>query len=330
MKIVDWKVADDKKNIRDGAIELRASVSENLYVKLFETPEKAKFQVKNDRTFWRRKCIEKLELLNSSPISGKILEIGAGSGWCSALLSKKSEINHIDVLDYDKYSVTELMPLVFKNLDANTAKLTGVIGSYNDIKAEDNHYDYIISVGAIHHSENLDETFKECERVLKPGGFLIAIEHCHPNSYTKQQEINDNESLLSAERVKNLYGDANLKIKAKDNSDHNYRISEFEASAYKAGLNILPYIFEKGGEDADDDIFKNPKPYRGFTNRTFKPYFAKNNLAPVFDNLLVICQKTAVADSSIFKDINASPVKVGTKRTFLQKATAKIKRMLFS
>lgn len=320
MNIIDWKVEDDQDNIRDGAIELRKAVSENMYFDLYSTKEKANFQVNNDRTYWRKECISKLEIMIGAPISGRVLEIGAGTAWCSSLLSQKKEVNEVYALDYDRYSVDTLMPMVAKNLDADFNKLKFVVGSYNTIKTDDNFFDFIISIGAIHHSENLTATFQECQRCLKPGGFLIAVEHCHPNSYTIEMENFDNEKLIDPKRAMKLYGDDKLKIKAKDNSDHNYRISEFEAAAFASRLNILPYIFHEKGEHADDQIFINPKPYKGFSNRVFKPYFSKSKIAPVFDNLLVICQKPNEAEpSTIFNDINLEEVSLSQKRSTFQK-----------
>jgi ubiquinone/menaquinone biosynthesis C-methylase UbiE len=329
MKVLDWKVEEDTSNIREGAIELRESVAKNLYYNLFDSKEKAKVQVNNDRTYWRKSCISKLELMMGRKLSGRILEIGAGSGWCSSLLSKEKEIEELYVLDYDGYSVRTLIPMVAKNLDADEDKMRLVVGSYNNIKTEDNFFDFIISIGAIHHSENLYKTFEECKRCLKPGGFLIAIEHCHPNSYSIEEEMTDNETLIDTQRAKNLYGDSSLKIKAKDNSDHNYRIAEFEAAAYQAKLNILPYIFSTDGETADDSIFSKPQPYSGFSNRVFKPYFSKNKLIPVFDNLLVICQKPDPNHRSpLFMDTNNEKIVFKKKRTFFQKAALKVRSTL--
>lgn len=326
MKMIDWNINEDNANIRDGAVELRKKVSENLYFNLFDTPEKAEFQVNNDRTYFRRACIEKAEIMFNRKLSGKVLEIGAGSGWCSSLLSKREEIEEIYVLDYDKYSVEKLFPMVAENLGANQDKMIGVVGSYNKMKLDDNSIDYIISIGAIHHSENLIATFAECERVLKPGGVLIAVEHCHPNSYQTNQEQKENDSFLDPQRAKMLYGDETLKIKTKDNSDHNYRICQFEAAAIEAKFNVMPYIFNVEGEEASDEIFKHVKPYREFSIRSFKPYFAKSKIAPAFDNLMFVCEKSNNGEF-VINDLNDQKPKLSQKRTFMHKVMAKLKKL---
>ena len=291
MKYLDWKLEEDKGNIRDGAIELRARVAENMYLKNYATPQKAKLHAEGPGFHWRISSVKKVELISGKKLAGKIVEIGAGTGVFSALLSKEKELHEIYCLDYDKFSVETLMPLVFKNLSANTDKINTVLGSYNNMKVTDNYFDYVVSLGAVHHSENLLATFTESYRVLKSGGFLVAVEHCHPNSYSVELQKQDDESHLSKERVKKLYNDENLKIKAKDNSDHNYRLCEFETYAYKAGFNVLPYVFDLNGEKANDSIFKTPKPFNTYSNRIFYPYYVKDLKKPVFDNFVLILQK---------------------------------------
>lgn len=305
MSFIDWKVETDKENIREGAIELRARVAENMYYKNYETPQKALTQATGPGFTWRIAAAHKVELITGKKISGKVIEVGAGTGVFTAMLSKRPEPESIYCLDYDRFSVESLMPLVFRNLEANTSKIKTVLGSYNRMMVDDNYFDYVISLGAIHHSENLLATLQEAYRTLKPGGFLVAVEHCHPNSYTIEQQREDYERPLSAQRVKMLYNDEKMQVKTKDNSDHYYRICEFETYAYQAGFNVLPYIFDIDGEKASDKIFTSPQPFAGYSNRVFFPYFAKDTRKPIFDNLLLIMQKPVPGVTSpYFKDIN--------------------------
>lgn len=308
MKVQNWKLEADAENIREGAIELRAKVAENMYYKAFETPELAKKYATTGRSHWRYNAVKKIELIFNKKISGRVIEIGAGTGWFSALISKEKEVTEVYALDYDKYSVEQLFPLVFKNLDADMSKMTSVIGSYNKMECEDNFFDYIISIGAIHHSENLNATFNEAYRTLKPGGVLVALEHCHPNSYTIEDSRANDEAFIDEKRAKTLYGSTE-KIKVKDNSDHNYRICEFESAAYAAGFNVLPFVFELYGENASDDMFKKAQPYQGYGTRVFKPYFVLNHDKPLFDNFMIVVQKPG-GDNSVFKTSN-----VGMQKT---------------
>ena len=290
MSYLDWKIEEDNINIREGAINLRSKVAENLYYHSLKDEKSTLQFVSFGRNYWRWQTLLKSELIFNKKIGGNIIEIGAGTGWCSALLSKNSSSERIYVLDYDQYSVEVLMPLVFKNLNADITKLTPVLGSYNNMKCPDASIDYIISIGAIHHSENLLATFKEAYRALKPGGILLASEHCHPNSYTIDEMNSDNDKLIDSSTAKKMYG-VEKNIKAKDNSDHNYRICEFEAFAYHCGFDVMPYIFDINGEQADDSIFYKPVPYSDYSNKIYFPYFAKNKQEAIFDNLFLVLQK---------------------------------------
>jgi ubiquinone/menaquinone biosynthesis C-methylase UbiE len=307
METLDWDISTDKENIREGAIELRARVAEHMYYKNYETEAKALQQLNGPGFHWRIAAAKKVELITGKKIAGKVIEVGAGTGVFTAELSKEKEPEIIYCLDYDRFSVEGLMPLVFKNLHADLSKIKPVVGSYNQMNVEDNYFDYVISLGAIHHSENLLATFRECFRVLKPGGFVAAVEHCHPNSYTRHQQITDYERPLSKERAKMLYNDENLQVKVKDNSDHYYRICEFETFAYQAGFDVLPFIFDIDGEKASDKIFRTPQPYAGYSNRVFSPFFAKDLKKPIFDNLLLILHKPiGNTEAGFMKNINAN------------------------
>ena len=290
-EITYWDLNLDKENIRDGAIELRAKVAENFYHQIIQSPKDAQAFVSNGRNFWRRESLEKFKMFIGSDIHGRVAEIGAGVGWYSALLSKIERVEEVYALDYDEFSVKELIPKAVANLDGDPSKIKLTVGSYNKMQCPDNYFDFVFSVGAIHHSENLQDTFSECFRVLKPGGYLLALEHCHPNSYTNSARANDDNEMISVERAKMLYGDADLKIMAKDNSDHNYRLCEFQSASYQVGFDIFPYIFDVRGEAADDSIFTNPQPFENFGNRVFTPYYAKSSANPMYDNFTLIARK---------------------------------------
>jgi hypothetical protein len=74
-----WNLEEDKQNIREGAIELRARVAEHMYFKNYETPEKAKQQLNGPGFTWRIAAARKVELITGKKLSGRIIEVGAGN-----------------------------------------------------------------------------------------------------------------------------------------------------------------------------------------------------------------------------------------------------------
>lgn len=310
-RYLDWNVEDDSENIRKSAIELRAKDAERIYLPCFASHEKAQAYLAAPRTYWRRKILEKFELLTCSPISGRILEIGAGTGWCSAVLSKKDTVKEVFALDYSRYCVEQLMPQVFKTLEAHEYKIIRVLGSYNAMRCKDSEFNLVVSIGAIHHSENLDATLQECFRVLRPGGYLLATEPCEYNSLTVEEQGEMSAREVAEKEVEKKWGGEVGTVRKMDNSDHLYRLCEYEAAGIAAGFNVLSYVFDASRKSGGilsslqramwglmlrDYIFKMPS-YRGFQRNIAYPFFAKYDyfsLTPAYDRLMLVLHKPII------------------------------------
>ncbi len=292
---VDWNIDRDPDNVKKRAVELRRYVAERIYTAPFLSPERARAFLKTQRTVWRNRAIEKVEIFLGHELRGQILEIGAGTGWCTALVSKKPDVEQVYALDYDEYSVDEIMPMVFKNLEANNEKITRALGSFNATALDDASMDAVIAIGAIHHSESLHATFTEAYRVLKSGGVLMAFEPCEPDSLTNAEQAQKDATALDPAIAAKLYGEDIGVIRESDNSDHSYRLVDFLAAALDTGFDAYPYTFDtiKAGRTDWDSYFQSRTCYNGFEKIIMPPYFADNNPKgePVFDPLLLILRK---------------------------------------
>ena len=282
-QVLDWHVEADLANIRPGAIELQSALHERMYSSIFDRRESAIEWLNGGRTYWRLQTLYKLETLIETPLQGRILEIGAGVGWCSGVLSHSSAVSEVYALEYDPYCVNTLMPKVHKCLDADVEKVHYVHGSFNHIP-ESNAFDLIVSMGALHHSENLQQTLQACYDALRPGGYLLASEPVEQNSLS-----------IAAERQKENKDDVHSVRKYgrptqhKDNSDHYYRLCQYESTAYFAGFNVWPFLFDhETGTPASDAIFQNRTCYDGHQVIVHQPFFARENL---YDGLMLVLQK---------------------------------------
>lgn len=100
----------------------------------------------------------------------RVLEIGAGFCWASRELAKKGcDLVSIDICNYLEIADLYIRDnLFFERFYADMDVLP----------FKDGTFDIIFAAAAIHHSSDLEKTFKEFKRVLKPGGRLIMINEC--------------------------------------------------------------------------------------------------------------------------------------------------------
>jgi SAM-dependent methyltransferase len=108
--------------------------------------------------------------------SGKILELGAGSCWCAAELSKTYSVRQVYALDFSRILLTEVAPYVMKYLNADITKITRVRGDFYDLSYfGEGYFDFVIFDAALHHAAFPQKTLREACRALKKGGRIICI-----------------------------------------------------------------------------------------------------------------------------------------------------------
>lgn len=303
----DWLVMNDEANIRQKAILLRKQMALHQVEQLTES----KGRQKSPTVHWRRRTLELLEKHGSIKIRGKVLEIGAGTGWCAGLMSKRPAVEEVYALDYEETCVHALMPLMHLIQEADCAKIVRVLGSYNSMRCESGAFDFVISMGALHHSENLHATFSECARVLKPGGFLVGLERCEYDTLTTKAEQDLMNQPVSRGKIAQLYGkrvDHWECILEGDNSNHFYRICQYEEAMATMGFRNQSVLFDEPVRELLlTRLWMNARArYRlsrtlkkGLEGHSFQrtvlyPYYAHRSGSEgrlVYDRLLLIAQK---------------------------------------
>lgn len=164
-------------------------------------------------------------------LSGDILEVGAGDGWCAAyLLDNFEDIDAMYVMECTESAVTELIPATMRSVGVDHLDIRYILGSFNDIRLTDT-FDHVFAMGALHHSANLYATMQQLYSSLKPGGSVISHEpymvDTTPNSYyVKHSEI-----------VKDF--GIGIKIKNSERTDLFYRKCEYAVAAYHAGFDVV-------------------------------------------------------------------------------------------
>jgi len=100
----------------------------------------------------------------------KVLEIGVGNGSHAQLLATHSkDFTGIDLTEYAIKSATERM----KTFELNNAKILQM--NAEELKFDDNSFDFVWSWGVVHHSANTQQILNEIHRVLKPGGIFKSM-----------------------------------------------------------------------------------------------------------------------------------------------------------
>jgi SAM-dependent methyltransferase len=284
-EILNWLGGDPDVFTRPGAVDLQSALHRNMMTHFADADAAARF-LGSDMTHWRQQAIVKAQQVVGRPIGGTILEIGAGSGWCSGLLSFLPTVAHIYCMDYDPVAVSTLMPQVHGAIGANTWKIQRVLGTFNSMPLR-GEVDFVVSLGALHHSENLHATLTACFEVLKPGGWLIASEPTYPDNETNAS-LQARYKREDANALKK-YGRA---ARHEENSDHYYRLSEFIVAGYSAKFDVYPFVFDlSGNRHVDDRTLAERRTASGFHLNVLYPYFAKNPANPMFDKLLYVLQK---------------------------------------
>ncbi len=118
-------------------------------------------------TFLTRKC--------AIEFRGRLLEIGAGTAWLSAELSKLPRVVEVFATDPSPGLLKESAPKVFKLLNAHTDKITRMPADGHSLDFPANHFDFVVCAGVLHRAANIVQVLREAKRVLKPGGQLVAI-----------------------------------------------------------------------------------------------------------------------------------------------------------
>ena len=126
-----------------------------------QTAERVSHQDSSDNFVYQRSMLAYVEA--AKLISGKVLEIGTGSGYGIDVIAKHAdEFVTIDKFDSDHPGINTIKNVSFKKME-----IPPFIG------IPDNHFDFVISFQVIEHIKDDNFYVQEIYRVLKPGGKFI-------------------------------------------------------------------------------------------------------------------------------------------------------------
>lgn len=177
---------------------------------------------------------------------GRGIDLGSGVGCISSAVALKENVKKIFSLEVVENVVSLCQPIIIKTiLKKNSHKVISVIGDFDNLELKGNSLDFAISWFSMHHSNNLEKTFRECLRVLKPGGKFIIIDRAHNNSTPDSEVERMHNIIYNKDFIKKNFRPKGTIITRIENGEHEYRFFEWENFIKKSGFSLITEIVIK-------------------------------------------------------------------------------------
>ncbi len=109
--------------------------------------------------------------LQGVPPTGKVLEIGGGSGAMAAAIAQKYPSVELTVTDYDPTMVDEAAKRLSRHPQVTVRQADAT-----NLPFEDSSFDTVVSFIMLHHVGRWEQAVTEAARVLRPGGVFVGYD----------------------------------------------------------------------------------------------------------------------------------------------------------
>jgi ubiquinone/menaquinone biosynthesis C-methylase UbiE len=176
-------------------------------------------------------------------ISGVGLEVGGGPGTFSSVIASISSVKKMfnvevcrPIIDFLSNKVSDFI------LGEESGKVFNVIGSFDNIELADSSVDFIFDFFSLHHSDNIQKTLTECNRILKSGGMIICLDKARPNSYS-EADINYLLDKEYDELSKKRFGKMGQRFTRRMNGEKEYRLKDWKMAMNLSGFSEIDYFY---------------------------------------------------------------------------------------
>lgn len=121
---------------------------------------------------------------------GVVAELGAGSCGLSCCVSRIPGVTKVYSADISSVRMRKMLDLSARILDGNVSKIEVVPCNFNQaLPFEDAALDVVLFDAALHHSRSMWALLAECNRVLRPGGLLIAQREAYLSGFRAKRQL---------------------------------------------------------------------------------------------------------------------------------------------
>lgn len=113
-------------------------------------------------------------------VAGSVLDMGAGTCWATAKLSQLDRVKEVVAVDMSERFLTSTGVRIIRHYKGDESKIKFCVSSFNHVPFDNNTFDCVFLIAAIHHSLSPAKTLLEANRILKDEGVLIVIESPAP------------------------------------------------------------------------------------------------------------------------------------------------------
>lgn len=149
-------------------------------------------------------------------ISGRVIDLGAGSCWLASKLSRLSEVEEVVASELSDNELLTKGLVGLEAFDADLSKIKFKVGNFNAVDEENESFDYVFFARALHHSNDAKESLAQAYKILKPGGRVIAFdEHIIPGHVSASRQENLDQRTTeeySKEDYKNIFEICGFKV----------------------------------------------------------------------------------------------------------------------
>lgn len=146
---------------------------------------------------------------------GRVLELGAGAGWLSAALSRLPSVVEVVATDVTCKPLKDEASAVFRRMGAIEAKITRLPGDPRRMDFPDNRFDFVVCAAVLNRTANVVGVLREARRLLKPGGWFVAVREPVQPRLFRTLEKTAGRDLYSLEDYGRFFTAAGLRMESK-------------------------------------------------------------------------------------------------------------------